>query len=183
MAPPKARKLLVMGFRAVGKSSLTIQFVENQFVDAYDPTIENTFQKQLKHNGTVYDLMIVDTAGQDEYSIFPQSYCMDIHGYIFVYSINNAKSFEVCKVIHDKLMDLVGHVQVPIVLVGNKSDLGVERVVDDLDGRKTATAWNGAFVEASAKVPESAKEVFRAAIHEIEKAEGISQKDSSCTLS
>ena len=55
-----------------GKSSLTIQFVENQFVDAYDPTIENTFQKQLKHNGTVYDLMIVDTAGQDEYSIFPQ---------------------------------------------------------------------------------------------------------------
>ena len=49
-----------------------------------------------------------------------QSYCMDIHGYIFVYSINNAKSFEVCKVIHDKLMDLVGHVQVPIVLVGNK---------------------------------------------------------------
>ena len=25
-----------------GKSSLTIQFVENQFVDAYDPTIENS---------------------------------------------------------------------------------------------------------------------------------------------
>ena len=43
---------------------------------------------------------------------------MDIHAYIFVYSINNAKSFEVCKVIHDKLMDLVGQVQVPMVLVG-----------------------------------------------------------------
>lgn len=25
-----------------GKSSLTIQFVEGQFVDAYDPTIENS---------------------------------------------------------------------------------------------------------------------------------------------
>ena len=25
-----------------GKSSLTIQFVENQFVDSYDPTIENS---------------------------------------------------------------------------------------------------------------------------------------------
>ena len=46
---------------------------------------------------------------------------MDIHAYIFVYSINNAKSFEVCKVIHDKLMDLVGQVQVPIVLVGRYS--------------------------------------------------------------
>jgi hypothetical protein len=26
----------------IGKSSLTIQFVENQFVDSYDPTIENS---------------------------------------------------------------------------------------------------------------------------------------------
>nr|C0HM48.1 RecName: Full=GTP-binding protein Rheb homolog; AltName: Full=Peptide 1 [Crocodylus siamensis] len=26
-------------------SSLTIQFVEGQFVDSYDPTIENTFTK------------------------------------------------------------------------------------------------------------------------------------------
>ena len=26
----------------LGKSSLTIQFVENQFVDSYDPTIENS---------------------------------------------------------------------------------------------------------------------------------------------
>ena len=43
---------------------------------------------------------------------------MDIHAYIFVYSINNAKSYEVIKVIHDKLMDLVGQVQVPMVLVG-----------------------------------------------------------------
>jgi len=184
MAPPKARKLLVMGFRAVGKSSLTIQFVENQFVDSYDPTIENTFQKQLKYNGQVYDLMIVDTAGQDEYSIFPQSYCMDIHGYIFVYSINNAKSFEVCKVIHDKLMDLVGQVQVPIVLVGNKSDLGsIERVIDESEGKKTAETWNASFIEASAKIPESAKDVFTAAIQEIEKAEGVNQTDSKCRLS
>ena len=29
-------------FFPTGKSSLTIQFVENQFVDAYDPTIENS---------------------------------------------------------------------------------------------------------------------------------------------
>jgi Ras family protein len=27
---------------APGKSSLVIQFVENQFVDSYDPTIENS---------------------------------------------------------------------------------------------------------------------------------------------
>lgn len=29
-------------FFVPGKSSLTIQFVEGQFVDSYDPTIENS---------------------------------------------------------------------------------------------------------------------------------------------
>lgn len=60
-----------MGFRSVGKSSVTIQFVENHFVDSYDPTIENTFQKTLKIRGQEYSLQVIDTAGQDEYSILP----------------------------------------------------------------------------------------------------------------
>ena len=55
-----------------GKSSLAIQFVEGQFVDSYDPTIENTFKKTVSVKGKGnYDLLLVDTAGQDEYSIFP----------------------------------------------------------------------------------------------------------------
>ena len=45
--PPIAStiKVAVLGFRAVGKSAVTIRYVEDHFVDAYNPTIENTFQK------------------------------------------------------------------------------------------------------------------------------------------
>jgi len=93
-----------------GKSSLTIQFVEGQFVDSYDPTIENTFTKLITVNGQEYHLQLVDTAGQDEYSIFPQTYSIDINGYILVYSVTSIKSFEVIKVIHGKLLDMVGKV-------------------------------------------------------------------------
>ncbi|ELK05159.1 GTP-binding protein Rheb [Pteropus alecto] len=110
-----------------GKSSLTIQFVEGQFVDSYDPTIENTFTKLITVNGQEYHLQLVDTAGQDEYSIFPQTYSIDINGYILVYSVTSIKSFEVIKVIHGKLLDMVGKVQIPIMLVGNKKDLHMER--------------------------------------------------------
>ena len=69
-----------MGFRSVGKSSLIIQYVENQFVDSYDPTIENTFSKAVRVGGQEYDLKLVDTAGQDEYSLIPQSYFINVHG-------------------------------------------------------------------------------------------------------
>ncbi|XP_064799781.1 GTP-binding protein Rheb-like isoform X3 [Oncorhynchus masou masou] len=97
MPQPKSRKIAVLGYRSVGKSSLTIQFVEGQFVDSYDPTIENTFTKMITVNGQEYLLQLVDTAGQDEYSIFPQTYSIDINGYILVYSVTSNKSVISCE--------------------------------------------------------------------------------------
>lgn len=82
--------------------------------------------KKAKIKGQEYYLKLVDTAGQDEYSIFPAQYTMDVDGFCLVYrsvlcvyrvpthallSINNQKSFEVVKILYDKLLDLTGKVQ------------------------------------------------------------------------
>ena len=48
----------------LGKSSLTVQFVEGHFVDSYYPTIENNFGKVIKYRGQDFATEIVDTAGQ-----------------------------------------------------------------------------------------------------------------------
>nr|XP_031310404.1 GTP-binding protein Rheb [Camelus dromedarius] len=171
------------GRGAPGKSSLTIQFVEGQFVDSYDPTIENTFTKLITVNGQEYHLQLVDTAGQDEYSIFPQTYSIDINGYILVYSVTSIKSFEVIKVIHGKLLDMVGKVQIPIMLVGNKKDLHMERVISYEEGKALAESWNAAFLESSAKENQTAVDVFRRIILEAEKIDGAaSQGKSSCSV-
>ncbi|XP_009983274.1 PREDICTED: GTP-binding protein Rheb, partial [Tauraco erythrolophus] len=165
------------------KSSLTIQFVEGQFVDSYDPTIENTFTKLITVNGQEYHLQLVDTAGQDEYSIFPQTYSIDINGYILVYSVTSIKSFEVIKVIHGKLLDMVGKVQIPIMLVGNKKDLHMERVISYEEGKALAESWNAAFLESSAKENQTAVDVFKRIILEAEKIDGAaSQGKSSCSV-
>jgi len=183
MAPAKSRKIAVMGFRSVGKSSLSIQFVEGQFVDSYDPTIENTFHKNIKHKGQEYTIDLVDTAGQDEYSIIPQSYGVDNHGYILVYSVTSKKSFEVVKDIRDRLLDLTGATQLPILLVGNKVDLNMERVIPTETGASLARSWKAGFLESSAKENKVVQLVFHAIIDEIEKSQNGEEKTSGCSIS
>uniref|UniRef100_A0A286XT99 Ras homolog, mTORC1 binding n=1 Tax=Cavia porcellus TaxID=10141 RepID=A0A286XT99_CAVPO len=126
-----------------GKSSLTIQFVEGQFL--------------ITVNGQEYHLQLVDTAGPDEYCIFPQTYSIDINGYILVYSVTSIKSFEVIKVIHGKLLDIVGKGQIPIMLVGNKKDLHMETVISYEEGK----ALNTAFSESSAKKNQTVIDIFK----------------------
>lgn len=47
-----------------GKSSLTVQFCDNHFVDSYYPTIEATFNKVIRYKGQEFATEIIDTAGQ-----------------------------------------------------------------------------------------------------------------------
>lgn len=82
-APPKQRKIALVGSRSVGsllalymrrhplligfspgKSSLTVQFVDGHFVESYYPTIENTFSKIIRYKGQDFATEIIDTAGQ-----------------------------------------------------------------------------------------------------------------------
>eukprot|EP01027_Heterolobosea_sp_BB2_P022425 GEZU01033021.1.p1 GENE.GEZU01033021.1~~GEZU01033021.1.p1 ORF type:complete len:968 (+),score=243.56 GEZU01033021.1:73-2976(+) len=40
-------KLVVVGSGGVGKSALVVQFIQNCFIDCYDPTIEDSYRKQV----------------------------------------------------------------------------------------------------------------------------------------
>uniref|UniRef100_A0A7S4T8W3 Uncharacterized protein n=1 Tax=Ditylum brightwellii TaxID=49249 RepID=A0A7S4T8W3_9STRA len=57
------RKIAVLGFRAVGKTSLTNAFVNGTFSETYDPTIENTHHKTIRFRKVHFATDIVDTAG------------------------------------------------------------------------------------------------------------------------
>ena len=119
-------------------------------MDYYESTIENAFKKTLSVKGSQYELSLVDTAGQDEYSMFPTEYSVDINGYVLVYSIDSLRSFEVCRSINEKLYDLVGE-NVPLVLVGNKTDLTERRQVTYEVGKRLAEEMKAVFIETSAK--------------------------------
>jgi len=44
-------KIVLMGAGGVGKSAICIQFIQNHFVDEYDPTIEDSYRKQVYISG------------------------------------------------------------------------------------------------------------------------------------
>ena len=93
-----------MGLRT-GKSSLAVQFVDGRFVESYYPTIENTFAKTVRYKGQDYLTEIVDTAGQDEYSILNSKHFIGIHGYMLVYSVGSMATFDMIQVIRDKILN------------------------------------------------------------------------------
>ena len=65
------RKIAILGFRAVGKSSLTNSFVTGTFSEAYDPTIESTLHKTIRFRKVHFATDIVDTAGMVRKILFP----------------------------------------------------------------------------------------------------------------
>uniref|UniRef100_A0A8C9I051 Small monomeric GTPase n=1 Tax=Piliocolobus tephrosceles TaxID=591936 RepID=A0A8C9I051_9PRIM len=56
-------KLVVLGSGGIGKSALMFQFVQGIFVEKYDPTIEDSYRKQVEVDCQQCMLKILDTAG------------------------------------------------------------------------------------------------------------------------
>lgn len=167
--PPRQRKIALLGSRSVGKSSLAVQFCDNHFVESYYPTIEESFQKEFKYRGKEYQLEIQDTAGHDEFSLLNAKYAVGWHGYIIIYSVASKASFEMVPIIRDKILSYSGVDHVPMCIVGNKSDLEVQRTVTTEQGREMAKKLGCAFTESSAKHNDNVISAFQLVVAEIEK--------------
>mmetsp|Transcript_6218 Transcript_6218/g.9524 ORF Transcript_6218/g.9524 Transcript_6218/m.9524 type:complete len:197 (-) Transcript_6218:203-793(-) len=144
-------KLAVLGSGAVGKSALTIRLVTDDFLDEYDPTIEDSYRKQVVVDGLTSLLDILDTAGQDEFSSMQDQWMRDGKGFLLVYSITDRTSFDNVRILHDKILRTKDTDKVPVCLVGNKCDLDSERTVTKEEGAKLASEWGCKFHETSAK--------------------------------
>nr|CCA20867.1 ras family GTPase putative [Albugo laibachii Nc14] len=177
------RKLTVLGYPGVGKTSLTTCFVENRSLDAYHPTIENMFHTTIHFQNAHFVTDIVDTAGMDEYSNFSQAASVGVHGYVLVYSIGSRISFDTIKRINMKLVAMLG-CDPPRVLVGSMSDLENLRQVGKEEGQLLARQWECPFVESSAKDNDSITEVFTYLIKEIERDSGLLEvsRESACII-
>ncbi|XP_066296715.1 ras-like protein isoform X1 [Branchiostoma lanceolatum] len=162
-------KLVVVGAGGVGKSALTIQLIQNHFVDEYDPTIEDSYRKQVVIDGETCLLDILDTAGQEEYSAMRDQYMRTGEGFLCVFALNNTKSFEDISMYREQIKRVKDSEQVPMVLVGNKADLP-QRVIDHKqaqDMAKVNMSYSIPYVETSAKTRLGVEDAFYTLVREI----------------
>eukprot|EP01097_Dermamoeba_algensis_P003422 TRINITY_DN2391_c0_g1_i1.p1 TRINITY_DN2391_c0_g1~~TRINITY_DN2391_c0_g1_i1.p1 ORF type:complete len:204 (-),score=41.82 TRINITY_DN2391_c0_g1_i1:307-873(-) len=153
-------KIVVAGGGSVGKSAITVQFTSNHFVEFYDPTIEDSYRKQVRVDDVVSVLDIVDTAGQEEYSCMRDQYFRVGHGFLLVYSVVSRSSFEEIGTLNAAIKRAKEEQpRVPIVLIGNKCDLE-ERQVTKNEGLELAKHLNCTFVETSAKTGQNIEACF-----------------------
>lgn len=179
------RKIALLGFRAVGKSSLTNSFVTGTFSEAYDPTIESTLHKTIRFRKVHFATDIVDTAGMDEYSRLSRNASLGVHGYVLVFSITSRQSFDRISQVNESLLDTLGDApDVPRVLVGSMKDLEGQRQVSQLDAQRLAGSWGIPYIECSSKTGENVAEVFHTLLKEIEKDDGLLSEtdDGGCIV-
>ncbi|UJR28661.1 hypothetical protein I4U23_009890 [Adineta vaga] len=166
-------KLCVFGSGGVGKSCLTMQFVQGIFLPKYDPTIEDVYKKTVEIDEKQYSLEILDTAGTEEFSAMRDLYVKNGQGFVLVYSITSQATFNDLNEFYDRIMrvkDTEIHGQPPVILVGNKSDLEDERVVGREMGQALARKWKCNFLETSAKDRANVNEIFFDLVRQINRS-------------
>jgi Ras-related protein M-Ras len=146
-------KLVVVGDGGVGKSALTIQFIQKQFVADYDPTIEDSYSRHFEVDDKWCILDVLDTAGQEEFSAMREQYMRKGDGFLVVYSVTDSNSFDSVGNFITQILRVKDKESCPMLLVANKIDLKVSRRVSQEDGQQLASKHNIPYLETSAKDP------------------------------
>jgi len=177
----KHYKLVVLGTAGVGKSALTVRFVNNVFVEKYEPTIEEAFTKIISLDDDDYALELIDTAGTELLSSLSNLYMMNGQGFILCYSIVEEASLGKLLAIRDQLEQSRDGKPWPCVLVGTKADLEEDRQVSKAQAQQFATTeLKGCpIMETSALADLNVKQTFELLIRAIDGAGAPKEKPAS----
>ena len=163
--------LITLGDGQVGKTSLILRYTNDYFGNNYIATIgfDYKFKNEKLKNGEEITVKIFDTPGQEKYRSLAANFLKKADGIILVYDITYKISFEN---LNKWLKDINENAKgLPIVLIGNKTDLEENREVSKEEGNEFAKKISEEieFYEASCKTGENIKEAIRFLVEKIYK--------------
>lgn len=162
-------KLVVVGGGGVGKSAITIQFIQSYFVTDYDPTIEDSYTKQCVIDDIPAKLDILDTAGQEEFSAMREQYMRSGEGFLLVFSLVDHASFAEISKFQKQILRVKDRDEFPMLMVGNKSDLDSRRAVPLEEAQQFSCAAGIPYIECSAKLRINVDQAFHELVRIVRK--------------
>lgn len=170
--------ICVVGDGGCGKSALTTQFIHFHYVEEYNPTIEESYRRQILVDDETTILEVLDTAGQEEYSALCDQWYRTSEAFIIVFDITNRSTFEAIMKFRDKIFMVKEGEKTPIIIAGNKCDLESEREVLAKEVYEIIGTFgeNCKYFETSAKERINVDEIFIEGIRQIRKLNKIDQK-------
>ena len=151
--PPDLEKIhiVLFGGSKVGKTALAKKFLNNEFVEKYVPTIENSYIKSFNIHGKELVTTILDTSGNEAFPAMRSLHISNGDGFLLVYAIDDFKTWELIKQLRDEIITKRGE-NVPIVIVANKCDLEEKREIQKIPTEmQVEIEWRNGFIETSAK--------------------------------
>ncbi|KAM3141304.1 ras GTPase [Paramecium bursaria] len=178
-------KLVIIGDQGVGKSCINQRLADKEFTDSYIPTIGVEFtQKKLLIENKNVSLQIWDTSGQQRFMMIAISYLKSADAILIVYDITDDSSFSDIKGWLN-LLERQGIRDLPIIVIGNKSDLEQKRKVDTEQARQYCRENNLLFHEISVKNSKDQlnQEILELSLQLITKKDKLMEKERLKSIS
>jgi small GTP-binding protein len=166
MEPPLAIKVIVLGASDVGKTSVISWYCSGHCDSSILATVGAAFlNRTVRTESRLVNLMVWDTAGEERFRGVAPAFLRGAGGVVLVYGLTRPDSFEDLNIYMDLFLSACPFgkdSQLPVLLLGNKSDLQVRAVPEE-----TVAEWKRRFhvpfhYVVSAKTGDRIEEAFQA---------------------
>ena len=172
-------QILLLGDSSVGKTSLLMRYINNEFKESMISTIGmDIHKKEIKISNKEVLLHLVDITGQERFKSVARTYYKDVDGIIFIFDVTNKDSFIHIK---DWLNDAQTYeVDFDYIIVGNKIDLN--DIIEVNEENVKSTYKKAEYIKTSSKngtnINEAFEEITKIILKRLERTGSISRIDS-----
>lgn len=154
-------KVVLLGESGVGKSSVMLRFVTNNFKIESDSTVGASYMgKIMQFPDRSIKFNIWDTAGQERYHSLAKMYLHDANAALIIYDITKKNSFEALKRWHSELKE-VAPPNIIVIICGNKEDLVANEEVSPEEAKQYALSIGAFYKKTSAKTSQGIESAFK----------------------
>jgi small GTP-binding protein len=160
-------KVILMGDYAVGKTCIIRRYVSNTFIEDYKASIGvDITSQELNYEADLVQLQLWDMSGQTDFKLVRKQFMSGTDIGVIVFDLTRPSSLQSVGRWINEIHAMVP--ELPLVLVGNKSDLEKERQVSQKDAEKTVKEHGMLFyAETSAKSGTNITQLFGDVAHRL----------------